>query len=60
MSWIIEHKIETDDAGRALVWSNNLGWISGDNFDTFDDNDRAALNLPIDGEWTRVDWVKFD
>lgn len=58
--WIIEHKTEADDNGWPLVWSNSEGWTDSDDFETFTDDERAAFTLPIDGEWSRVDWVAKD
>jgi hypothetical protein len=52
MSWIIVNSKNPDEC-----WSNDFGWTE-EEFDTFDDNERETLNLPIDGEWRQVLWTK--
>ena len=37
-----------------LFWSNTDGWIDGDNFDVFTAEETEHLNLPIEGEWIRL------
>ena len=51
MAWIIENKTDRD-----LAWSNTYGWCDT-TFDTFDDEERETLSLPIDGQWTQVPWT---
>jgi hypothetical protein len=46
MTWIIVNKYDPE-----LLWSNEYGWVTED-YDSFDE--RAALHLPIDGEWERL------
>jgi len=50
MSWIIVNK--SDD---ALAWSNEEGWVE-ETFDTFNEEERETLLLPLDGEWRQVAW----
>lgn len=50
MAWIIENKTD-----RALAWSNTYGWCD-ETFDTFTDEERETLNLPLEGEWVQVPW----
>lgn len=59
MAWIIEHETERDDDGAALAWSNSEGWTAGDDFETFTDEERAALSPPIGGRWVRVSWSAY-
>lgn len=41
-----------DEAANELVeWSNEHGWVDVGFGDTFDDNERMSLNLPIGGRW---------
>jgi hypothetical protein len=54
MAWIIENKTDWD-----LTWSNEDGWCK-ETFDTFTDEERDTLNLPIDGVWVRVPWSVGD
>jgi hypothetical protein len=58
MAWIIEHETETGDTGAPLVWSNSEGFTDSDNYETFSDNERKTLNLPIGGIWVSVAWNK--
>lgn len=55
MAWVIEHKYETDDNGALLCWSNSEGWVS-ETYDTFTEEERYTLPLPIDGKWIYVLW----
>ena len=48
MNYIITN---TDD--DVLAWSNEDGWVS-ETFDTFTEEERLSLNLPIGGEWRSV------
>lgn len=52
MSWII---VNIHDS--ALAWSNEFGWVE-DMFDTFTDEQKQRLHLPIEGEWRQVPWRK--
>lgn len=56
MAWIIEHETDCDDDGASLAWSNSEGWTTSDDFETFSDEEREALPLPIGGRWVRVSW----
>ena len=48
MAYIITNKKDCD-----LAWSNSHGWCD-EAFDTFTEEERETLNLPMDGEWTLV------
>ena len=50
MNWIITNIEEPD-----LCWSNTDGWVEED-FDTFTDDEKQTLNLPVDGQWEPVKW----
>jgi hypothetical protein len=51
MSWIIENVDEPE-----LAWSNEWGWCE-DTFDTFSDEEKETLNLPLGGRWKSVPWT---
>jgi hypothetical protein len=50
MAWII---VNVNDP--ELCWSNMFGWVSED-YDTFDEDERQTLRLPVEGEWEQVPW----
>jgi len=50
MSWIIVYSNDPD-----LAWSNTFGWCDT-TYDTFDDEERDTLDLPMGGEWQQVPW----
>ena len=50
MAWII---VNVNDP--ELCWSNVFGWTSED-YDTFDEDERQTLRLPVEGEWEQVPW----
>jgi hypothetical protein len=50
MAWIIESAYDPE-----LAWSNVWGWCSED-YDTFTDEERMTLNLPVGGRWVQVPW----
>ena len=50
MFWIIENENYTE-----LAWSNVYGWCA-DTFDTFTDDEKESLSLPIGGHWVQVPW----
>ena len=52
MAWII---VSDADEDEELAWSNTWGWASED-YDTFTDEERNTLNLPMGGHWERVAW----
>lgn len=52
MAWIIINEDEPD-----LTWSNEIGWVDGDNFSQFTDADRTSLSLPLGGVW---EWVPLE
>lgn len=57
MAWIIEHITEIDDeSGAPLTWSNSWGWVGGDDFDTFSDEEHCDCDLPFGGQWVQVAW----
>lgn len=39
-----------------LLWSNTDGWVEED-FDTFTLDESETLNLPIEGEWVRLNTI---
>jgi len=50
MGWIIFNIINPE-----LCWSNDTGWQL-DDYDTFTDEEKEFLPLPLDGEWEAVPW----
>lgn len=52
MAWII---VNTTD--ESLAWSNEDGWTET-TFDTYSEDERETLSLPIDGDWRQVLWEK--
>lgn len=50
MAWII---VSDDDA--EMCWSNTDGWTA-ENYDTFSDDEKETLDLPIGGHWVQVPW----
>ena len=50
------HYIITNKTDRDLAWSNAYGWCD-ETFDTFTEEERETLDLPIGGEWTQVPWA---
>lgn len=50
MAWIIYSINEPE-----LCWSNFDGWVE-ENYDTFSDEEKETLTLPIGGAWERVAW----
>lgn len=37
-----------------LAWSNDLGWVSGPDFDTYTPEEIKSLSLPVGGSWRLV------
>ena len=57
MAYIIESiNEESEKTGLPLCWSNSEGFTAGDNYDTFSEEERNTLNLPVGGKWTEVPW----
>jgi hypothetical protein len=54
MAWIICNTEEPE-----LCWSNEEGWTP-DNYDTFSNEERETLSLPLGGDWERVPWSKME
>ena len=52
MAWIIVNRND-----ETLCWSNQHGWTD-ELYDTFSDEERETLNLPLEGEWRQVLWSK--
>lgn len=52
MHWIIRN---VDDP--ELCWSNEDGWVT-ETYDTFTDEEKNTLRLPIGGAWEMVPWKK--
>ena len=44
---------ELDDTG-PLFWSNQDGWVEASTADVFTDEEKAGLNLPLDGSWIHI------
>lgn len=44
--WMI---VNTED--RNLFWSNEDGWVEYYSADSFNDDEKDTLNLPLEGEW---------
>ena len=40
---------------NGLYWSSKYGWTDLDDADLFKYDERMNLNLPIDGQWVRID-----
>lgn len=40
--------------GDNLYWSNDLGWVTLDDADTFSIQDTKELDLPIGGTWVLI------
>lgn len=51
MAWII-----TNTTDEHLCWSNEDGWVE-DTYDTFSDEEKPNLSLPIEGKWEWVPWT---
>ena len=54
MSWII---CNTED--DFLLWSQEIGWTE-DEYDTFTDEEKESVNLPLGGVWEKVPWSVAD
>ena len=57
MKWRLKSNVEIDeDTGNPLYWSNDMGWVTKEDSDTFsekereDFNDRAEI---MDAVWER-------
>jgi len=46
--WIIENTID------GTLWSNAVGWVDLESCDFFSDQERATLNLPLEGQWREL------
>jgi len=44
-----------NDAG--LYWNNGLGWTDFNLSEYFTDYDHKIFNLPIEGEWVKIDII---
>ena len=40
---------------KGLYWSSTYGWADLDDADLFTYEEHMNLNLPIDGQWVRID-----
>lgn len=59
MPWKIRSKTETDHRKfkkkqESLYWSNEFGWTWKDQSDTFTNEEKESLLLPIGGVWEEV------
>ena len=52
MSWIIVNLNNPDE-----LWSNAEGWTEGDDYDSFDNDEKETMLLPIGGIWEHVPWT---
>lgn len=52
MGWII---VNVNDP--ELCWNQQDGWQTED-YDTFNEEERETLRLPLEGAWERVPWSK--
>jgi hypothetical protein len=43
---------------ERLYWSNTVGWVSIELCDAFSADEKAKLNLPLNGEWVPVGWLR--
>lgn len=50
---------ETDDRAYPLWWSNDAGWVSFENSDTFTVEERKELTLPLGGEWAEYEDYRY-
>ena len=48
MIWAIQNINDPE-----LFWFNSFGWGEGE-FDLFSDEEKAALSLPIEGQWIAI------
>jgi len=55
-SWIIVNPAELDDDGRALAWSNSIGWVGRDGGDAeqYNNIDVRDYRLPLGGQWEEM------
>lgn len=40
---------------KREYWSNEFGWTWVESADTFSDDEQKTVNLPIGGQWEKVD-----
>lgn len=36
---------------ESLAWSNDSGWVEGEEFDLFSETEKQTVTLPMGGEW---------
>ena len=44
---------------EKLYWNNQDGWVSRDNATVFSDEEKRNVNLPMEGNWKRIDELTF-
>jgi len=53
--WRIKGTHEKDIISKVqLYWSNDVGWTYPDFAETYTDDERERLDLPIGGEWEEI------
>jgi hypothetical protein len=57
MAWIIVLEFPKTAEETDLTWSNEEGFTGSDNYDTFTDEEKATLSLPMGGVWAEVPWT---
>ncbi len=53
-TYVIVNVLSIPPGGPTLYWSNTDGWGDGYVADTFTNDERLRLNLPVDGAWHEV------
>ena len=56
MGWIIVKEFPKDQDEAEMAWSNEEGFTLSDNYDTFTDEEKATMALPMGGVWVEVSW----
>ena len=51
MGYIIENK-----SNQELAWNNTTQSWESEDFDTFSNQDKETLTLPVNGKWIKVFW----
>jgi hypothetical protein len=51
----IQYYVIESDKAPSLRWSNEDGWIKGDDFTRFSESERVMCDLPSGGHWLLVD-----
>jgi hypothetical protein len=52
MGWVIRNENDHD-----LLWNTDCGWVDDQGgYDTFSNEERETVRLPMEGEWEQVPW----